>query len=469
MKSKYHTPSYCVGPARAEFKRMVMQTVILCSFSIVFFLFGCSGGTTQDPLAKQPENVRQGIPPSDKPREDRNPIPREAMRLEIEPEIPNFVENQEGVLKISGTILGFLEEAFEIEIKNLPKGASYDQGTGKMVWTPEADVVIGNDYMAIYELVVQISTLRSPVLSMVRKVPLFVQRNVERPEIISVDSPVEVVEGTMQKMTVTVRDLDSSDGTLFIFREPHLTFVQIENTLRDGSSLIRLANSTTSKPNPVRMDPKDPKYDPNVWIYSLIVDARDKELTGGRDLFNFGLIATSRFGRPSAEGGVPSKPRLVSLPIISKVPRALTTWPDTILQVKENERAVINFDVYAPIGALGFRAQPEGDGVLDPVEIKKNCHPLMPGTAECKCSRDKSWRYQCTMTWQPPKSQETPPNDPTPTPPSARLTSFDVKAELERYPIAFRVINRNAYRPSDFEISEFVRHVEIVKDPVVVK
>ncbi|MBK7843555.1 MAG: hypothetical protein IPJ71_07635 [Bdellovibrionales bacterium] len=274
-------------------------------------------------------------------------------------------------------------------------------------------------------------------------------------------------------MTVTVRDLDSSDGTLFIFREPHLTFVQIENTLRDGSSLIRLANSTTSKPNPVRMDPKDPKYDPNVWIYSLIVDARDKELTGGRDLFSFGLIATSRFGRPSAEGGVPSKPRLVSLPIISKVPRALTTWPDAILQVKENERTVINFDVYAPIGALGFRAQPEGDGVLDPVEIKENCHPLMPGTAECKCVRDKSWRYQCTMTWQPPKSQETPPNDPTPTLPSARLTSLevklDVRADLGRYPIAFRVINRNAYRPSDFEVSEFVRHVEIVKDPVVLK
>ncbi|MBK7843556.1 MAG: hypothetical protein IPJ71_07640 [Bdellovibrionales bacterium] len=176
-----------------------MQRVILFSFSIVFFLFGCSGGTTQDPLAKQPENVRQGIPPSDKPREDRNPISREAMRLEIEPEIPNFVENQEGVLKISGTILGFPNETFEIEIKNLPKGASYDQGTGIMVWTPEADVVIGNDYMSIYELVVQISTLRSPVLSMIRKIPLFVQRNVERPEIISVDTPVEVIEGTMQK------------------------------------------------------------------------------------------------------------------------------------------------------------------------------------------------------------------------------------------------------------------------------
>jgi hypothetical protein len=71
---------------------MVMQRELLCSFSVLFFLFGCSGGTSQDPLAKQPENVRQGIPPSDKPRENRNPIPREAMRLEIEPEIPNFSE-----------------------------------------------------------------------------------------------------------------------------------------------------------------------------------------------------------------------------------------------------------------------------------------------------------------------------------------------------------------------------------------
>ena len=407
----------------------------------VLLLVGCHGGMDTDPLKDQPTNVRKGVPPNEKPKEDLNPVPRDAMRLELEPEIANFVEGKEGQITIKADILGFESEEFVLSIKNLPEGADFDPATGKITWTPVTDMVIGNDYMETYQLIVQMSTVKTPILSIVRKFPIFVQRDAIRPEIINVHMPTnEVMEGTDAKFTVQVRDLDSSDGGLHRFREPHLTVVQTDNTPRDGSSLVRLVPSTRDNPNPHRLDPNDPTFDPNLWIYTLTIDARGKELTSSRDNFKFGLIATSRFGLPSAEGGVPSKPKPLSIAIITKVPKPLTTWPDKVIFFKANQETIFSFDMYAPFGALAYNSTPEGDGILDKPDIKEKCNESLPGTATCTCVKEKSWRFHCTMTWTP--------GDPDP--------------DVDKYPVAFSVINRNGFRRSNSARGEFLKYVKIV-------
>ncbi|MCB0362262.1 MAG: hypothetical protein KDD35_06055 [Bdellovibrionales bacterium] len=427
------------------------------SLFAVLSLFACSGGTQQNPLVGQPENVKQGVPPESKPKEDRNPVPREAMRLEIEPELPSFVEGQESQLTIKADILGFLDQDFVVEIKNLPEGATYDANTGQLTWKPKLDTVIGDNYMEIYSLTVQMSTVKRPVLSIIRQFPLYVQRDSPRPEILKVNIPSEVVEGQQEKISVIVKDLDSADDNLAVFGQPHLTIVQIKNSSHDGSSLVSLSRPTWNDTNPHRMDKDDPDYDKNLWVFDLVIDTRNKELTSSRDIFNFGLIATSRFGLASAEAGVPSDPRVVNIPIISKVPKAITTWPDEVIKINEGEKSIFSFDVYSPMAALSFRGQPEGDGYLDPIEIKENCNPNLDlaGKAECKCIKAKSWRYQCTFTWTPDSTM------PPPLPSS--LQNLTISVSENTYPIAFRAINRNPYRTTDMEVSEFVKLIQFVK------
>ncbi|MCC7403268.1 MAG: hypothetical protein IT288_02625 [Bdellovibrionales bacterium] len=406
-------------------------------------IVGCSGGTGQDPLQNQPDNVRKGVPPGEKPKEDRNPVPREAMRLEVEPEVVYFVEGKEGSFTIKTDVLGYDKEEYTVEIKNLPEGASFDSATGKVTWKPLTDMVIGDDYMETYNLIIQMSTLKKPVMSLVRRVPIFVQRDSPRPEIVKVHMPNEVQEGSEVEFTVQVRDLDSTDGSLFRFRTPHITVVQTDDTYRDGASLVSLVPSTSDNPNPRRLDPSDPTYDPNLWIYKMRVNARNRELTSSRDNFKFGLIATSRFGLPSAEGGVPSQPKGLSIAVITKVPRPLTTWGEDVIEFKTGVAAVYTWDIYSPMGALNFRSSPEGDGDLDAPTIAIKCNADMPGPAECKCTKaaSQSWRYNCRMTWTPGA----------------------IDPDKEKYPIAFRAVNRNRFRNSDAEPAEFLKYVKIVQ------
>jgi len=227
-----------------------------------------------------------------------------------------------------------------------------------------------------------------------------------------------------------------------------LAVVQIIDSPLDGSSLVRVVSSTLFKPNPRRLDPSAPHFDPNVWVYTLNVDTRNKELTSGRDNFRFGLIATSRFGLSSAEGGVPSHPKAISVAIVSKVPRPLTTWPEEEIEFKANQTQVVAFDLYAPMGTLSFAATPKGDGVLDAPTIDNKCNKSLPGTAECKCvkasssiHRGRVGRYSCTMTWTPP----------------------DPNADgSNRYPIFFSVVNRNSWRSSETARGGFIRYVKVV-------
>lgn len=424
---------------------------------------GCSGGKGQDPLKDQPTNVRKGIPPEDKPKEDRQPIPREAMRLEITPSLPTFVEGQEGQLTIKGSILGLSQDEFDISIENLPKGASFDPVANRISWTPAKDMVKGESYTSIYNLKVQMSTRRTPVLSVLREFVLYVQRDMVRPEILRVESPDQLSEGEQYKMWVTVKDLDSADDVSLFgsVQAPHLMVVRSPNSFHDGSHLITLDSPRWDLVNPRRMDRYDPQYDPSIWIYQLTIDTRYKELTSSRDVYGFGLIAVSRFGLASAEGNIPSTPKIIELPIVTRVPKALTTWPDDIIEFKEGEKTVFSFDVYAPISQVGFRSEPQGDGILDPVEIKANCHQDLPGDAECRCIKANSWRYNCTMSWLPPLTTN-PTLDSDGTPLGSKAISLAPALPLV-YPVAFRVTNRSLFGSRNTEVSEFVKKVSIVK------
>ncbi|MCB0385404.1 MAG: hypothetical protein KDD43_08430, partial [Bdellovibrionales bacterium] len=300
--------------------------------------------------------------------------------------------------------------------------------------------VIGDAYMETYQLIVQMATNKKPVMSIVRKFPIFIQRDTVRPDIVKVHLPNEIQEGREIQFTVQVRDLDSTDGTLHRFREPHLTVVQTDDSARDGSHLVRLAPSTRDNPNPRRLDPADPTYDPNLWIYTLKVDARNKELTTSRESFKFGLIATSRFGLPSAEGGVPSKPKAVSVAVVSKTPKPLTTWPDVEIEFKANQETTFTWDLFSPLGGLTFRSSPEGDGDLEEPEILEKCSEELPGVAKCTCLKAEPWRYHCRMTWTPPTAEP----------------------GKEEFQIAFRVVNHGRFRPTDRETGEFLKTVKIV-------
>jgi hypothetical protein len=355
----------------------------LAAVLIATSLAACSQGLQQDPLADQPDEIRNGVDRgSAKPAPKPTPLPSEALRIDTA-EFYSFKETFEGSATISGRVLipvnGKPAEKgvdYEVNIENMSSfpGAFFDAATGQFKWTPPRGFV-DLEYTRNMSLIVSLNTKMPPVLSVRRTIPVFVTRAENDPEILSVDglNGHTIREGASREFDVTVLDPDSVDTDS---ARPRLLIVNNRSGSNSAASMVAMVQPGWGKTNPTN-DPGDKHR----WTFRLKIDSRGAEVTSSESLLSFGLIAVSRFGRSSA-------PTNVDVRFMTSVRAPMISWRETVNLVGGQE-ALINFNVFDP--------QAEGRLVF-----RFNRCATLPGLANCTCVQQTASNLLCSIRWKVP-------------------------------------------------------------------
>lgn len=358
-------------------------------FSSIFFvcslglLVACQQGLDQDPLANQPDEIRNGVDRgAAKPAPKPTPLPSESLRIDTA-EFYSFKETLEGSATVSGRVLipigGKTAEKgvdYEVNIENMSAfpGASYDAITGQFKWTPPRGFV-DMEYTRNMSLIVSLNTKIAPVLSIRRIIPVFVTRVENDPEIIKVEglSNGSIREGSTREFQVVVKDPDAADND---WARPRLLVVNNRAGSHSAAAMISLVQPGWGNTNPT-VDPNDK----HLWVFKLNVDARDREVTASESLLSFGLIAVSRFGRSSS-------PENVDVRFLTNVRKPVISWKDTLNFVGGRD-VLINFNVFDP--------QSEGR-----VLFRFDRCVTLPGSPYCTCAQQGANNLLCTIRWKVP-------------------------------------------------------------------
>ena len=147
-------------------------------------LAACDVATKEDPLASYGPDVQNAIPPQEaqKPVTPAAPpvaaprvgVPSNALSLALSPENTEFTEGKKGQVELIVSIKGF-DYQIQIDVQNLPRGATYNSSRNLLEWTPAANQNQG-EAVTHYPLAVQVSTLSNPILSISEKVVLHVKK-----------------------------------------------------------------------------------------------------------------------------------------------------------------------------------------------------------------------------------------------------------------------------------------------------
>lgn len=369
-------------------QRSLRSLTAIAIFAMAFSLVGASC-SKQDPLASQSEDVRNGTPPSQKP--DTAPPPDEGLlRVRAEDYI-SFQEDVEGKTKITGALLQSIGghepvagQDFEVIITNLSDfgGAAYDAVTGEFKWKPAKGFTEQN-YTRQASLDVTIATLTLPVVvSKSVKIPVWVTRAKNIPEITKIDinETTPVREGEKLKFTVTVRDAAAINQDNM---RPRLMILP-------GRTNSAGAGSVAAS---IYQDFEVPSVDPNdsqLYTFKMVVDLKDKELTTTKDSFSFSVQAINRYGEPSS-----SLTKSVLVVTSLRAPRITVGDAVTVIRGQEN---TINFSVYDPFNESYL-------------EVDFERCSLLSGETSCTCVTSRSQgatsTQNCTLFWKPSLTQAT--------------------------------------------------------------
>jgi hypothetical protein len=340
----------------------------------------------QDPLASQPENVRKGEPPelNIKPLAPK-PLAEEALRIDSD-DFYSFKEGIKGEISIGGRILqsingqvAVLGKDFLLSIENIKDfpGASFDPMTGVFVWTPGGDHS-QEEYTRNAHLDIVLSTVASPILATRKSINLFVARGEMDPAVLDVADLTSkaVREGESRQFKVIVSDPDGLD---LDNRRPRLLVVANTQGPSNVAHLVYVVDSKFSDVNPIQ-DPTDKSK----WIFTVVIDVKDREVTKAAGNFSFSLVAVSRFGRTST-------PKRVDARIWTSVREPLISWSDTY-DIFAGQENVIAFSVYDP--------QSEGQ-----VSVNLFRCDLLPGSPSCSCTdQSRDGTQLCTIRWRVPSN-----------------------------------------------------------------
>ncbi|MBK7891368.1 MAG: hypothetical protein IPJ84_11120 [Bdellovibrionales bacterium] len=365
-------------------KVAMLHTAKVLSLSLVAAgVVGMTACGQQDPMADQPETVRQGIPPeADREPPSAKPVKQDALRIDAS-DFFTFKEGIEGEANITGRVL-MPNTQFKLEIENMATefpGAKYDPATGSFKWTPSRDST-GADYGTPKRLVARLTTLGTPVLGTTKSILIYVTRAETDPDIVSVDDLVRTYtrEGEIRKFTVIVKDPDASD---FDGARPKLVSVPNRRGPNDVAGLVYMQEPTTFDPNPVQ-DPTDKSR----WIFKMILDLsakqpdlRGRDFTRTEERFFFGLQAVSRFGRAAMKN--------VDVTIRTDVMKPQISWFEPI-EVVAGQENTVQFSVFDPYN----------EGRLD-VNFTTRLDQL-PGAATQKCvEQSREGMLLCKISWKP--------------------------------------------------------------------
>lgn len=358
----------------------------------IVFAAGCTKLGQQDPYADRSADIQNAVRPETKTPKAPKPVASDALRIKAA-DYYSFREGQEGQITLEGTVLepvnGQIAQYgsdFTIEVVNMTDfpGATWDPVKAQMTWTPPEGFV-DREYSRNVRMIVRLMTKFTPILAVEKEIKVFVIRSERAVEIVSVESlAVQFTrEGEKRKFTVVVKDPDSLDQDNM---RPRLMVVSVnQGNLNASGYVYEFAPTVWNEKNP-EQDP----LDPTKWVFTMVLDLKNqdgtaREVTRNLETFQFGLVASSRFGNSSA-------PEIVSAPIATTLREPVTSWISKApVQIVAGQENTINFTVYdvnqeAKVTVLPTRCD------------------LLPGVPSCTCvPQDREETSQlCTIRWKPP-------------------------------------------------------------------
>jgi len=349
--------------------------------AVALSLVGC-GGTEQDPLASQPENIKNGEPPSKPQPPKETPQSQDVLRIDSDA-YHIYRDNTEKEIRITART-EFDDAIYELNVTNLStfRGATIetiegDASAGRLAelrfkWTPPKGIAFAD--IVSLRLKTEVYTKNyEENYKYTRDFEIFIyNENASVPQILNLgklNSPIR--EGEMASFQVKVKDVDST-----VDSPPSLII----------SSDIKDINGA---PYLVVKSPAQDAQDPTVWMFNVDVDLRGKEITAGRSIagYNVGVIGSS-LRRSSMQTG--------AFTVMSKVEMPRTTWltPVSFVIGQNNHFEFSVFD-------------PKGDGILS-TEFLTACMTL-PGSPRCDCSMKSGVSQKantlatCKLDWSIPE------------------------------------------------------------------
>ena len=355
-----------------------MKQITLLLAGLTLLLSACS--TEQDPMANQPENVKNGQPPGiEKPTDTIDP-------KHIVFESEDFYTLKEGEKQTITINVRYLKDApeYEVALKNQAdfenikvtsvKGNHTTKGIKpaqiSITWTPKVD---GSDYMkkTQWDLVLIIP---SAGVSTTRAIPVFVERKLEVPSIVRDERmPTEMREGETAMGVVYVMDATA------------------ENT-PGNRPVLSLESETTGVPQltPFISIGQPRSMGNNLWAFDVRFDLRN-EVTATLYETNLKFVAKNRFGKVSTE-------KMYNIKVKTNLTRPETSWTNKeVVTFKVGQTNIYNFWILDP--------KFEGELKMEVLEDVTK----WPGKATLVCpyvtspvNGSTNSQMFCTLTWEIP-------------------------------------------------------------------
>lgn len=346
------------------------------------------GGTEQDPLAGQPDVIKNGSFTKPKPPDEIEEIEKSKfLFIERLPYITaeNGIETEVVVKGVSK----YPNSRYKLEWLNPDQfpGATVenivgDKTTGqdaqiKIKWTPKENITI-DTVSARMDFVLKTMDLPRPE-SIDDTLPVFIYRkNFDTPIVVEVSSiEGSVVEGKTGKFKVTVEDKYAEK---FPFDPPELVFF---------SDYINTNMAKNAAPYLVA--PKIPTQDesnPQNWIFEVTVDLRGTEMTPSTVTGRFFVGAVAKNGKKS-------QPKPGRVKIDSALSNPVTTWTAPI-EFKIGAENRFDFLVYDAKGETFVTT-----------DFVNNCK-LIVGQPQCSCKEQEGGIAKitsvnvCSVYWKIP-------------------------------------------------------------------
>jgi len=366
---------------------------VLSLWSVVVLATACGSSFQQDPLAGQPNSVRDAAPADNKPPREAGPrVDRESLDIVLPGNEANFIEGKENTIVVSGAAFEAKENVQLIgwDVPNLDEfeGATV-QAVEKsnpragiiFTWTPREDFVVGDTKVIKKLELVLVAKSNRGQFTRSESIQVNVWRQEKQPEIISVESLTNtpVREGTKRTFEIKVRDPDGLDRSGL---RQTLRFLMLRDKqygrVTDASRFVRLDSSIIAQD----------AADPSIYTYTAAIDLTDlHEITKNEEEFYFGVRATSRFGIPSDVFEVP-------VLIRTSVREPILSWKGPFKAVTGKFISFM-FQVY----------DPSREGKVT-AELEKPITEYLGPSSQAKCERDllHDAVASCRISWSIPEN-----------------------------------------------------------------
>lgn len=363
---------------------MKMTQIVLVALTAMI-LAGCGGGE-QDPLANQPDNIKNGEYTKPKPVDEIAEINKSKFLFIERMPYFNVENNTEAEVIIRGKSL-YPNSRYRLTWINADMfpGATYEEIEGdpsknqqallKINWTPKEYITIDTFPTRIDVVLKTVDLEKADSLD--DSLPVFIYRkNFDVPKVLGISGMTgDITEGESRTVQVTIEDRYAQR---FPDEIPELMFFS-----GTGFNNINGAPYLT-----VRGQPKQDEQDLGKWVFDVDINLRNTEVTRARTNASFFVAAVSKNGKKSA-------PLSASFFARTSLSQPITTWvTDVDFKVgADNKYDFLVYDV-------------RNEGFLS-TQFQTNCN-LIVGQPRCSCrpqigtSLGTTSVNVCTVHWKIP-------------------------------------------------------------------